>query len=71
MGRDHAEMTIQHVMHDHSAVGAKVLPGRNETYAFVKAHSEDGNEGYLPGMCVFVERWLQHVSLCIRLFLSM
>lgn len=51
-------------MAEHNAVGAKVLPGRNETLAFVKAHSDGESDGYLTGMCLFVERWLQHVFLC-------
>jgi len=50
------------VVPDKSAIGAKVLPGRNETYAFVKAKSENDSD-YLSGMCFFVERWLQHVGV--------
>lgn len=62
MGMHHAELNMEHAVRDHSAIGAKVLPGRNETYAFVKAHSEGTD--CLPGMCLFVERWLTHVRLC-------
>jgi len=46
---------------DQSLVGAKLLPGRNEILAFVRANSGDNSNDYLPGLCLFVERWLQHV----------
>eukprot|EP00210_Caulerpa_lentillifera_P008280 g7901.t1 len=47
---------------DQSLVGAKLLPGRNETLAFVKANSGDNPDDYLSGLYTFVDRWLQHAG---------
>lgn len=42
-------------------VAAKFLPGRNETLAFIRACKKEGNEDLLPGLVLFVERWLSRV----------
>ena len=36
-------------------------PDGKEALAFIRAHSPDGDEDLLPGLCEFAERWLVQV----------
>ncbi len=36
-------------------------PDGKEALAFIRAHSFDGDEDLLPGLCQFTERWLVQV----------
>ena len=47
------------------AVAAGALPASGDAYRFVVASSAGSeDDGLLPGLCMFTERWLAQVSHC-------
>ena len=42
---------------------ASGLPPRHEALSYIRAHSDD-HEDLLPGLCLFIERWLAQVGKC-------